>query len=94
MNEKCTYNFYFQADNASMPYLIGNINYMDVYQFLKKQHQWYLFTDRVWVQHIDRINECTTFAYQSIEIDDCNIRSPFICEIGNKYLLSILKKGF
>lgn len=71
-----------QADNASMPYLIGNINYLPVYEFLRRQYQWYLYSDRVWVQHIDQINKCTIFAFQTVEIDDCNRRSPFICEIG------------
>lgn len=65
-----------------MPYLIGNINYLPVYEFLQRQYQWFLYSDRVWVQHIDQINKCTIFAFQTVEIDDCNRRSPFICEIG------------
>ncbi|CAG9761945.1 unnamed protein product [Ceutorhynchus assimilis] len=79
-----------QADNASMPYLIGNINYMPVYDFLSRQYQWYMYSDRVWVQHIDKINECTIFAYQTVEVDDCNRRSPFICEIDPKVSIKIL----
>ncbi|RZC38585.1 uncharacterized protein BDFB_002499, partial [Asbolus verrucosus] len=71
-----------QADNASMPYLLGNLNYIDLYDFLRSQQQWYLYSDRVWVQHIDRINECTMFAYQKVETDNCEQRNPFICEIG------------
>lgn len=71
-----------QADNASMPYIIGNLNYVTLYDFLRKQQQWYLYSDKVWVQHIDRINSCTTFAYQTTEVDNCEIRNPFICEIG------------
>lgn len=71
-----------QADNASMPYLLSNLNYFTLYEFIRKQQQWYLYSDRVWVQHIDRINECTLFAYQTIEVDNCEQRNPFICEIG------------
>ncbi|KAF7287908.1 hypothetical protein GWI33_000255 [Rhynchophorus ferrugineus] len=78
-----------QADNASMPYLMGNINYGPMFTFLSRQYQWYLYSDRVWVQHIDRINRCTIFAYQSVEIDDCNRRSPFVCEIDPKVSISI-----
>lgn len=66
-----------------MPYLIGNINYILLFDFLRRQHQWYLYSDKVWVQHIDRINECTIFVFQSVEVEDCNRRSPFICEIGS-----------
>lgn len=71
-----------QADNASMPYLVGTTNYYVLYDFLRKQQQWFLYSDRVWVQHIDRINECTRFAYNAIELGDCLERHPFICEIG------------
>lgn len=69
-----------------MPYLIGNINYESLYNFLVKQQQWYIYSDRVWVQHIDQINQCTTFVYQNIEIDDCEQKSAFICEIGRLLL--------
>ncbi|XP_048517043.1 protein bark beetle isoform X2 [Dendroctonus ponderosae] len=79
-----------QADNASMPYLIGNINYLPVYEFLQRQYQWFLYSDRVWVQHIDQINKCTIFAFQTVEIDDCNRRSPFICEIDPKVSIRIM----
>lgn len=70
----------FQSDNASMPYILGN--YHELYQFLKRQEQWYQYSDRVWVQDLDRINQCATFAYQTIEIDNCYQRSAFLCEIG------------
>ncbi|KAJ8986059.1 hypothetical protein NQ317_003352 [Molorchus minor] len=79
-----------QADNASVPYLLGNINYLPIYDFLRRQDEWYLYSEKVWVQHIDRINECTIFAYQSVEVEDCNRRSPFICEIDPKVSISIL----
>ncbi|XP_063914202.1 protein bark beetle isoform X2 [Zophobas morio] len=79
-----------QADNASIPYLLGNLNYVELYEFLRSQQQWYLYSDRVWVQHIDRINECTIFAYQKVETDDCEQRNPFICEIDPKVSISIL----
>ncbi|XP_066146694.1 protein bark beetle [Euwallacea fornicatus] len=78
-----------QADNASMPYLLGNVNYIPLYEFLRRQYQWFLYTDRVWVQHIDQINQCTIFAFQSVEVDDCNRRSPFICEIDPKVTIKI-----
>ncbi|XP_023022507.2 C-type lectin domain-containing protein bark beetle isoform X1 [Leptinotarsa decemlineata] len=79
-----------QADNASVPYLLGNINYLPLYDFLRQQDQWFLFSDRVWVQHIDKINECTAFAYQSVDVQDCQNRNPFICEIDPKVQIRIL----
>ncbi|XP_044255606.1 protein bark beetle isoform X2 [Tribolium madens] len=79
-----------QADNATMPYLLGNLNYIDLYEFLRSQQQWFLYNDRVWVQHIDKINECTMFAYQRVEVDNCDQRNPFICEIDPKVSINIL----
>ncbi|KAF5303544.1 hypothetical protein FQR65_LT08145 [Abscondita terminalis] len=79
-----------REDNASIPYLVGNVNYMDLYYFLRTQQQWYLFSDRIWVQHIDLINQCTMFAYQNVEIEDCHRRLPFICEIDPKVSINPL----
>lgn len=42
----------------------------------------YDYSDRAWVQQLDRVDQCTTFTYQTIEIDHCAQPSPFICEIG------------
>lgn len=66
-----------------MPYVMGN--YIELYRFLKKQQETYQFYDRVWVQHIDRINQCTAFTFQRIELDYCERLSPFICEMGTYY---------
>ncbi|KAJ8919535.1 hypothetical protein NQ315_002156 [Exocentrus adspersus] len=79
-----------QADNASVPYLLGNIHYLPLFDFLRRQHQWYMYSDKVWVQHIDKINECTMFVYQTVEVEDCNRKSPFICEIDPKVSIRIL----
>ncbi|XP_030745583.1 protein bark beetle isoform X2 [Sitophilus oryzae] len=79
-----------EADNASMPYLVGNVNYLPLFDFLRRQYQWYLYSDRVWVQDIDRIRQCTIFAYQAVQIEDCNRRSPFICEIDPQVSISIM----
>ncbi|XP_066905697.1 protein bark beetle [Halyomorpha halys] len=74
--------------NASLPYVMGN--YIEVYKFLKKQQETYQFYDRVWIQHIDRINQCTAFMFQRIEIDNCNRMSPFICEMDPKVVIDVL----
>ncbi|KAL3267568.1 hypothetical protein HHI36_011686 [Cryptolaemus montrouzieri] len=79
-----------EADNASMPYILGNINYQPLYEFIRKQSDWYLYSERVWVQHIDKINECTMFAYQTIDVADCDLRNPFICEIDPQVSIRII----
>lgn len=67
-----------------MPYIIGTHNYPLVSEFLRRQEQWYLYTGRVWVQHIDMINQCTQFVFDSVERGDCEEKLPFICEIGKQ----------
>ncbi|XP_017774038.1 PREDICTED: protein bark beetle isoform X2 [Nicrophorus vespilloides] len=79
-----------QADNASMPFLVGNVNYLALYDFIRRQQQWYLYSDKVWIQHIDMINSCTYFSYQSVENDDCLQRYPFVCEIDPKVFIDPL----
>ncbi|XP_015436907.1 PREDICTED: protein bark beetle [Dufourea novaeangliae] len=65
--------------NASMPFIMGD--YLELWQFLRKQQERYDFSDRAWIQQLDRVDQCTTFTYQTIEIDHCAQPSPFICEI-------------
>ncbi|OWR46233.1 Neurotrypsin [Danaus plexippus plexippus] len=70
------------SDNASMPYVNGN--YDDLYEFIHSQNQWVRYGDRVWVNHIDYVTQCTSFAYSDIEITDCGQKNAFICEIDPK----------
>lgn len=71
-----------------MPYIIGN--YLQLYQFLRSQQDTYQFYDRVWVQHLDKVNQCTVFSYQTIEVDECDHLSPFICEIDPEVTINLL----
>ncbi|XP_045480313.1 protein bark beetle isoform X1 [Harmonia axyridis] len=79
-----------EADNASMPFILGNIHYLPLYNFIKKQSQWNIYSERVWVQHIDKINECTMFAYQTIDVADCDLKNSFICEIDPQVTIRII----
>ncbi|XP_045768313.1 protein bark beetle isoform X2 [Maniola jurtina] len=70
------------SDNSSMPYVSGN--YDVLYEFIQRQNQWFQYGDRVWVNHIDYVTQCTSFAFSNIEITDCNQKNTFICEIDPK----------
>lgn len=63
-----------------MPYVMGN--HLQIFNFLRRQQEKYNFYDRVWIQQIDRINQCTVFVYQTIEVDHCLRLNPFVCEMG------------
>lgn len=69
-----------------MPYVMGN--YLSLFKLLARQQHNYQYFDHVWVQNYDLINRCTAFAYQSVEIDDCNRLNPFICETGLLLLIN------
>ncbi|KAK0090170.1 hypothetical protein PV325_002595 [Microctonus aethiopoides] len=74
--------------NASMPFIMGN--YIGVWRFLRKQQERFEYFERVWIQQLERVDQCTTFAYQTIEIDDCAQSSPFICEIDPRIYIDPL----
>ncbi|XP_045494665.1 protein bark beetle isoform X1 [Colias croceus] len=76
------------SDNASMPYVSGN--YEALYEFIQRQNQWFQYGDRVWVNHIDYVTQCTSFAFSSVEISDCNQKNAFICEIDPKITIDPL----
>ncbi|XP_049867990.1 protein bark beetle isoform X2 [Pectinophora gossypiella] len=76
------------SDNASMPYVSGN--YAALYQFIQRQNEWFQYGDRVWVNHIDYVTQCTSFAFSTVEITDCNQKNPFICEIDPKITIDPL----
>lgn len=76
-----------QEANASMPFIMTSSvpfttgKYSQLWDFLAKQQERFSYSDLVWIQDLDKINQCTTFTYQHIEIDHCDRPSPFICEI-------------
>ncbi|KAL0880639.1 hypothetical protein ABMA27_001864 [Loxostege sticticalis] len=70
------------SDNASMPYVSNN--YAALYEFIQRQNQWFQYGDRVWVNHIDYVTQCTSFSFSSVDITDCNQKNAFICEIDPK----------
>lgn len=74
------YLFQNQIANASMPFIMGD--YIGLWRFLRKQQERFEVSERVWIQKLEHINECTMFTYQTIEIDHCMQPNPFICEIG------------
>lgn len=42
------------------------------------------YPEKVWVQDFNYIDKCTSFIYRTTDVEDCNNRMPFICEIDPK----------
>lgn len=68
-----------RSANASMPFIMRD--YLELWRFARKQQERFDYSERVWVQQLDRLDQCTAFTYQTIEIDHCAQPNPFICEI-------------
>ncbi|XP_052754555.1 protein bark beetle isoform X2 [Galleria mellonella] len=68
------------SDNASLPYVTSG-DYAELYSFVAAAGGRPGDADRVWVNHIDYVSRCTSFASSSVDVTDCNQKNPFICEI-------------
>ncbi|EFN78073.1 Lysyl oxidase-like protein 4 [Harpegnathos saltator] len=68
-----------RSANASMPFIMRD--YLELWRFARKQQERFDYSERVWVQQLERVDQCTAFTYQNIEIDHCAQPNPFICEI-------------
>lgn len=73
------------ADNASMPFLRGNR--AALWSYLESQIEDFKRSDRVWLQDLNFLEQCTSFVYKSIEIEDCSNKNSFLCEIDPKVFL-------
>ncbi|XP_011334038.1 protein bark beetle isoform X2 [Ooceraea biroi] len=71
-----------RSANASMPFIMGD--YLALWKFARKQQERFDYSERVWVQQLERVDQCTMFTYQTIEIDHCSQPNSFICEIDPK----------
>lgn len=63
-----------------MPFFMGSDS--ELFRFLKKQQERFDISDRVWIQEIDKVDQCTMFTWGRSEIDYCGELNPFVCEIG------------
>ncbi|XP_058792901.1 protein bark beetle isoform X2 [Phymastichus coffea] len=77
-----------RAANASMPFIMGD--YIELWKFLRKQQERFDYSERVWIQQLDRIDQCTMFTYQTIEVDVCGQPNPFVCEIDPRVYIDPL----
>ncbi|XP_066594103.1 protein bark beetle [Prorops nasuta] len=77
-----------RSANASMPFIMGD--YLSLWKFLRKQQERFDYSERVWVQQLERVDQCTMFTYQTIEIDICAQPNSFVCEIDPRVYIDPL----
>ncbi|KAJ8673362.1 hypothetical protein QAD02_004624 [Eretmocerus hayati] len=77
-----------RSANASMPFVM--VDYHELWDFLRKQQDRFDYSERVWLQQIDKIDQCTMFTYNTIEIDVCGQPNPFLCEIDPRIYIDPL----
>ncbi|KAL5280481.1 hypothetical protein ACFFRR_004453 [Megaselia abdita] len=69
-----------RSDNASMPFIRTDSHY-SLWKYLESQMTHMRFPEKVWVQDYNHIDTCTSFIYRNVEVEDCNKRLGFLCEI-------------
>lgn len=71
-----------RSDNATMPFIRGSYDTLWIYLQRQMIHQKY--PEKIWIQDLNYLEQCTSFIYRNIEIDDCNNKRGFVCEIDPK----------
>lgn len=71
-----------RSDNATMPFIRGPSD--SLWRFLLRQQGHLRYPEKVWVQDYSYLEKCTAFIYQRTEIDDCDTKRGFLCEIDPK----------
>ncbi|XP_062547876.1 protein bark beetle isoform X1 [Armigeres subalbatus] len=71
-----------RSDNASLPFIHGDYNAL--WFFLEQQSRYLRSAEKVWIQHPNYIDQCTSFIYRNVEIEECYERHAFLCEIDPK----------
>lgn len=65
-----------------MPFIRGPSD--SLWRFLLRQQGHLRYPEKVWVQDYSYLEKCTAFIYQRTEIDDCDTKRGFLCEIDPK----------
>lgn len=71
-----------RSDNATMPFIRGSTDQLWLY--LQRQMSHLKYPEKVWVQDLNYLEQCTSFIYRSVDIEPCDIKRGFICEIDPK----------
>ncbi|XP_055386247.1 protein bark beetle [Condylostylus longicornis] len=77
-----------RSDNASVPFIRADST--TLWTFLQKEMSHLKYPQKVWVQDLNYIDRCTSFIYQSVEIEECDLKLSFICEIDPKVVIAPL----
>lgn len=73
-----------RSDNASLPFIQGDST--QLWTFLQRQMQHLRYPEKVWVQHLNHLDRCTSFIFGSVEVDPCDLRHGFLCEIDPRVI--------
>lgn len=77
-----------RSDNASLPFIRGDLTAL--WMYLQRQMVDLRYPEKVWVQDLDYLEQCTSFIYRNVEIDPCNTRRGFLCEMDPRVRIIFL----
>lgn len=76
-----------RSDNATMPFIRGSTDRLWLY--LQRQMSHLKYPEKVWVQDLNYLEQCTSFIYRNVEIEPCDTKRGFICEMDPKVRISL-----
>lgn len=68
-----------RSDNASLPFIQGDNTAL--WQYLQRQMTHLKYPEKVWVQDLTYLEQCTSFIFRSVDVDPCDTKRGFVCEI-------------
>lgn len=68
-----------RSDNASLPFIRGDTT--ELWLYLQRQMTHLKYPEKVWIQDLNYLEQCTSFIYRSVDIEPCNTKRGFVCEI-------------
>lgn len=79
-----------RSDNASLPFIQGDTT--NLWQYLQREMVHLKYPERVWVQDLNWLEQCTSFIFRSVDIDPCNTKRGFICEIDPRVRIDAIRR--
>lgn len=81
-----------RSDNASLPFIQADAT--PLWTYLQQQMVNLKYPERVWVQDLNYLEQCTSFIYRNVEFDPCESKRGFICEIDPKVRQPLMSQTF
>ncbi|XP_054741887.1 protein bark beetle isoform X2 [Anastrepha obliqua] len=77
-----------RSENSTMPFI--RTDSTTLWRYLQGQMRHLKYPEKVWIQDFNYIDRCTSFAFTTTEVEDCNNEMGFICETDPRVIIDPL----